>query len=371
MIDLSSFGPPRTFDTLLAYPRIAVFGASPAAAEVETLLADYGRRVEAYFDNSAAKQGTSFRGRKVEPAAAARSFANAGGAIVIAAAYQVEIATQLVFELGVAREPVFPFVSRMFAGHFGRTAIEPHLTRIHRLLGRVEDEASRHYIEALIRFRWTMSPLDLRRNPRLTGFYHYDAPALGPKPGSHIVDCGAYTGDTAECFLKRLDGDATVTAIEPLSQNFAALEQWIDRSGMQQRVHRVRAALGAIPGLATIDAGSDAHDPRARIGQSAGEITPVETLDRLFAGRYRDVHFIKIDIEGFEIDALDGARTLIREAAPGLAIAAYHKPAHLWEIPEWLDAARPGYRLYVGHHPSAPYECELFCVAGDAAAAAA
>jgi FkbM family methyltransferase len=371
MIDLASFGTPRDFGALLDYPRIAVFGASPAAAEVAALLADHGRKIEAYFDNGQAKHGTLFRGLTVEPGASAKAFAETGGAIVIAAAYQVEIATQLVSELGIGRDRVFPFVSRMFAGHFGRAAVEPHLRRIERVIERVADPMSQRYIEDLIRFRWTMSPLDLRRNPKLTGFYQYDAPGLGPEAGHHIVDCGAFTGDTAEVFLKRLEGNATLTAIEPLSRNFAALEQWLGRTGARDKVRSVKAAVGAAPGMASIDAGGDPHDPRAHIGASEGELIAVETLDRLFAGRYRDVHFVKIDIEGFELDALDGARALIGEAAPRLAIAGYHTPSHLWEIPERLDAIRPGYRIYVGHHPSAPYECEFFCAARDAAAAAA
>ena len=45
-----------------------------------------------------------------------------------------------------------------------------------------------------------------------------------------------------------------------------------------------------------------------------------------------------------------------------LAVAAYHAPDHLWRIPALLDALCPGYRIYLGHHPAAAYECELFCV---------
>jgi hypothetical protein len=115
--------------------------------------------------------------------------------------------------------------------------------------------------------------------------------------------------------------------------------------------------------------GDTPADPRARVGGTHGEeLTTVETLDRLFFGKKdKVVDFIKIDIEGFELEAIDGARNIIRTQAPDFAIAGYHKPEHLWEIPERLDAIRPGYRIFIGHHPSAVYECEFFCTSRPAA----
>ena len=370
MIDVACLPAPRDIGDLVGFDRIGVFGASAAAQEVIALLGDYGKAVEFIFDNNAAKHGKMFYGRTVFPAAKAAEFAEQGGAIVIAAAYQAEIADQLVHDLSISPARVFPFVSRMFAGHFGRRAVEPHLHRIEKLIARVADDASRRYIADLVRFRWTMNPLDVRRNTLVKGFYRYDHPALGPFPGDHIVDCGAYTGDTAEAFLKRVGGNARVTAIEPLSRNFAELEAWIERNDIAAKVFPVHAAVASACGRVVIAAGDDPSDPRAHIQDGDGEPVEVETLDHLFAGRLRDVDYIKIDIEGFELDALNGASALLRASAPNLAIAGYHRAEHLWEIPELLDAIRPGYTIFVGHHPSAPYECEFFCSARKPTAAA-
>jgi hypothetical protein len=44
-------------------------------------------------------------------------------------------------------------------------------------------------------------------------------------------------------------------------------------------------------------------------------------------------NLIKMDIEGAEYAALWGARQLIAEHRPGLAICLYHRPEHLWQIP--------------------------------------
>jgi FkbM family methyltransferase len=370
-IDLASLGAPRDLSSLLAHERFAIFGASAGAAEVEALLRDHGREVVCYYDNNAARHDTEFRGRTIRAPKTAIDFAKSGGAIIIAAAYQIEIATQLQHELGIAPAQIFPFISRMFAPHFGRSAIEPNLAAIESLLPRLADDASRRYVKNLVRFRWTMNPLDLEKNPHLIGFYNYDRADLRPRTGDHIIDCGAYTGDTAKVFLDRLGGEATVTAIEPLSRNYDALRRWVAESNLEQRVDLIRAAVGAERGEASIAASEDPADPRAHVMQGQGEIVPVDTLDRIFKNRYRKIDFIKIDIEGMELDALAGARALIAEGVPRLAIAGYHKPEHLWQIPQYLDRIRPGYAIYAGHHPSAIYECEFFCTGArhDAAAA--
>ena len=227
---------------------------------------------------------------------------------------------------------------------------------------RLADAQSRNYLDALIAFRWTMDPARLARNPKLKGFYLYDAPAMGPRPGDHIVDVGAYNGDSAIAYLDRLQGNARVSALEPLPQNLAALNQTMATHRFGRAIAAIPFGAGDVPATAAIDSEDDAPDARATLRGKPGASTTIriETLDRLFA--QDRVDFIKIDIEGQDPYALSGARDVLRRDAPGLAIAAYHAPDHLWAIPALLDRLQPGYRIHLGHHPAAAYECELLCV---------
>ena len=61
------------------------------------------------------------------------------------------------------------------------------------------------------------------------------------------------------------------------------------------------------------------------------------------------VTFIKMDIEGAELDALRGASRIIKEQKPKLAISIYHRLEDIIEIPKLIISLRPDYRLYVNH----------------------
>jgi FkbM family methyltransferase len=62
------------------------------------------------------------------------------------------------------------------------------------------------------------------------------------------------------------------------------------------------------------------------------------------------VTLIKMDIEGAEIPALQGAAQLIRRDQPKLAICIYHMIEDLWTIPLYIHSLVPEYKLYVRHH---------------------
>lgn len=74
------------------------------------------------------------------------------------------------------------------------------------------------------------------------------------------------------------------------------------------------------------------------------------------------VTYIKMDIEGSELKALEGAKDTIKKNKPRLAISIYHKPLDVIEIPEYILELVPEYKFYVRHYCTNRWETVLYAV---------
>ena len=74
------------------------------------------------------------------------------------------------------------------------------------------------------------------------------------------------------------------------------------------------------------------------------------------------VTFIKMDIEGAELQSLKGAKRIIQHDKPKLAICIYHKPEDMVEIPLYIKELVPEYKLYIRHHSSNVSDTVLYAV---------
>lgn len=87
------------------------------------------------------------------------------------------------------------------------------------------------------------------------------------------------------------------------------------------------------------------------------------SLDELFPDA--DVTFVKMDIEGSEMKALEGAKNTIISKKPRLAIYIYHKPWDVVEIPAYILSLVPDYRFYIRHYSSKMWETVLYAEVVD------
>jgi len=84
----------------------------------------------------------------------------------------------------------------------------------------------------------------------------------------------------------------------------------------------------------------------------------VDSIDNI---HFKDkVSFIKMDIEGAEMNALKGAEKVILRDKPDLAICIYHRFEDLIEIPMYVKQLLPEYKLYVRHHSDRSIETVLY-----------
>ena len=75
-----------------------------------------------------------------------------------------------------------------------------------------------------------------------------------------------------------------------------------------------------------------------------------------------DFTFIKFDVEGQELSAINGAVNTIKKQ-PKMLISAYHRSEDIFALPLQINAITPDYKLYLRRYPYVPaWDIELICV---------
>ena len=176
---------------------------------------------------------------------------------------------------------------------------------------------------------------------------------------------GAYTGDTAGLFRKiRGNGSDLIVAFEPEPRNFRKLSE---ASACLENAELVNAAAWDCDGTDFFEKGrgrgTHRESAEAKMLPGTGRVgtetacaktvkTQLRSLDSVLAGRRAE--FIKMDIEGAEHKALQGAAHTIKTFRPAMLIAAYHRTEDLFAIPETVLSMRPDYRLFLRKDPAIP-----------------
>lgn len=175
-------------------------------------------------------------------------------------------------------------------------------------------------------------------------------------PCESFVDAGAFTGDTLADFVRRTGGSfASIHGFEMDPDNFQHLQQSISETKNSGRIFLSSSGLW-----------SSCAEVAFRRGACQSEIGPGESLARVVALddvlNGERVTFLKMDIEGAELAALQGARKTILANKPKLAICVYHHFKDLWEIPLYLKSLVPEYRIFLRHHSRLEYETVCYAV---------
>jgi FkbM family methyltransferase len=174
-----------------------------------------------------------------------------------------------------------------------------------------------------------------------------------------FVDCGAYDGDTIKELMVQSGGRfRRIVAFEADPDNFSRLKDYVaTQPDLRERVTIHQAAVARNAGTLRFAATAAAN---AAVSESGATTVSCLALDEVL--RDETPTMVKMDIEGSEVAALDGAAHLIVERKPLMAICAYHRPHHLWEIPIWLNSAEPEAGLYLRSHALDGFDSVCYAV---------
>jgi FkbM family methyltransferase len=345
-------------------PQIAIVGAAPEGVRLAGICRRHGIAIAAIVDDDPAKVGTNVHGTAVAPSAELDILSRA--IPVVVASHRVLNVIQRLRARGFST--VLPFAAlqvlapEIYAPHmFYEGWLQDLLDNKHQyrwLRGELADDRSRQVLEAVIDYRLTADPECLA--PVIdSGRYHqglYHPTDLFECSDDEVyVDAGAFDGDSLKWFKERVDDRFDrIIAFEPDPQTYARL---VRNFSHDARVEAVNAGLHRKKGVLRF---RDDASRGAIFVEDGGIAMDVVALDELLAGNRAS--FVKMNIEGAEIDALYGARDTIRRWLPKLAISVYHRPSDLWQIPRIVREFSDQYQLYLRQHDGGVIETVLYGV---------
>lgn len=173
-----------------------------------------------------------------------------------------------------------------------------------------------------------------------------------------LLDGGAYIGDTIEEFQKVCAACGAkikkVYAFEPDKKNY---EKLVENP-------KIVIDMDAIPaGLSNANENLSFHGGEggsSMIDEEGETCTKVIAVDSMHMEMVPTI--VKMDIEGYELAALQGMKELIKTHKPKLAICIYHKQSDIWEIPGYIKSLVPEYRFYIRNYTNWLDEIVLYGV---------
>ncbi len=190
---------------------------------------------------------------------------------------------------------------------------------------------------------WTINGVTYRVDPhhRQRLGQNYDAPVAEflrarVRPGAMCLDVGANVGVYVLQFAHWSRPDGRVVAFEPNPGAREVLQSHVRMNGLQGRVEIVPAAVGETSGeqilyAAAAEGMSRLGEPNKALGGNVSEITvPVMTVDEYCRDNALQPDWLFLDIEGFEIAALSGAREIIKSRRGRLNVVVEMHP-NVWD----------------------------------------
>jgi FkbM family methyltransferase len=194
-------------------------------------------------------------------------------------------------------------------------------------------------------------------------YYERDGIAIAPQPGDHVVDAGAFTGDSAVVFSHSVGPAGRVYAFDPVERHLEVCRLNFSRPGYENIILFPYAV-----GERNVDAPTAAVDEYVPGYQASSSEVPLPMRridDLVMDGKIERIDLLKMDVEGSEMAALRGAQAAICHFKPRLAISIYHKPTDFSDIINYVHDLGLGYRLHVDHHTIYEEETVLYAsVAG-------
>ena len=196
------------------------------------------------------------------------------------------------------------------------------------LLNQLKDDQSRFILQRILLFRLT---LDILKNMLIksNSFHYFDDDVVELSDNESFLDAGGYNGDTLELFLR-----ITKNKFE----NYYLFEPEDDllnkarKKSTDNRVYFYNYGLSNKEEIVKFKSGTEGSGFVCIDGNRSIELKQIDNIMQ-----DKRISFIKMDIEGSELAALQGAAKIIKEQTPKLAICLYHKIEDILGITDFIN----------------------------------
>ncbi len=236
-----------------------------------------------------------------------------------------------------------PDVPVIGGGLFSQNFCLTHKNELEWVYNRLADDISRKTFENTVKYKIT-GKLSYLYECEVSPDEPYES-FLKLNDNESFLDLGAYNGDTVADFVNRVSSYRYITAVEPDRKTFKKLMKNTE----------------SISDITCINVGISDFDGKGLFGMRGGrssgtakadtetEFACVDTLSKQSAPT-----FIKMDIEGEELNAINGAKSTITDHKPKMLIACYHRNEDIFTIPKAVLGLNGSYRIYMRHFTSVP-----------------
>jgi len=231
-----------------------------------------------------------------------------------------------------------------------RQDILENLMLYKQVYNRLADDTSRETFTKVVRFRLSMD-LEHMRGFSYAIDRQYFEDFLPFRKEEVFVDGGGYDGKTTLQFAARNKDYRRIYFFEPLPPMMEV---------SQRNLTFLRDILFKQKGLFS-------RNDRLRFDMEAGPASSLSASGQIEIGVVRlddevqePITFIKLDIEGAEYEALNGAEEHIRSETPKMAVCVYHDQRDFWRIPLRVLEINDRYKVYVRHYSEGILETVMF-----------
>ncbi|MEM1988580.1 MAG: FkbM family methyltransferase [Candidatus Woesearchaeota archaeon] len=182
-------------------------------------------------------------------------------------------------------------------------------------------------------------------------YFHHGLKELPKKvikrlEGGTFIDCGVCKGDSILVFQQYKP--KKIIGFEPDEKNYRDAKVVIYKNKIN-KVILIKRGVGETEKEVLFNSESDGVSSISDQGNQKIEITTIDSLNE-------KIDLIKMDIEGYEYNAILGAEKTIKKYKPVLSISLYHTPRDFFEIPKLLKQWVPEYKMrFLNLNPLSPF----------------